>query len=156
MDLERNFTKTLTAAIGERVSDLYLLPREKEYQLFLLKAGQLELVAQYSLVAGQQLISYLKYQADMAVSEHRRPQTGAIRWPVPGQTPIDFRLSTVGDYRGRESLVIRFIYRLNDQYQMMLPEQWERLSTACRQRGKNDDDVPFGPAVKGSTRHYDD
>ena len=135
MDLERNFTKTLATAIDQRASDLYLLPRERAYQLLTLTSGKLELIAQYSLAAGQQLISYLKYQADMAVSEHRRPQTGALRWPHHQGAPIDLRLSTVGDYRGQESLVVRFIYRLTEQYQLMVPDQWTTLQAACQKRG---------------------
>lgn len=135
MDFERNFTATLETAIRQRVSDLYLLPKPDEYQLKALRAGQLTTLAHYSPAVGQQLISYLKYQADMAVSEHRRPQTGAWRWAKADGGLVDCRLSTVGDYRGRESLVLRLIYQLNDHYQLLDANQWSALEAACRQRG---------------------
>ena len=135
MDLERNFTRTLATVINQRASDLYLLPRVREYELLVLEAGELTRLAQYSLAEGQRLISYLKYQADMAVSEHRRPQTGSLRWPVANGSSLALRLSTGADYGGRESLVVRFIYQLSDHYRLLVPDQWESLTAGCRQRG---------------------
>lgn len=71
----------------------------------------------------------------MAVSEHRRPQLGAFKFTYAHQK-INLRLSSVGDYQGRESLVIRFIYPLNDiRFNFLVPHQWERLQQYRQQRG---------------------
>jgi len=53
-------------------------------------------------------MTYFKFHANMAVSERRRPQVGALTWPGP--VPVELRFSTVGDYANQESLVIRVIY----------------------------------------------
>ena len=94
------------------------------------------------------MMTYLKYQANMAVSEHRRPQSGAWRWQYRNQT-INIRLSTVGDFRGYESMVLRFIYPLQSlSYQMLKPEQWGKLKQMASQAGL----VLFaGPMGSGKT-----
>ena len=67
----KGFEKEIAVAIGRRAADLYILPYKKYYQLLITCQGQLELVKEVSPDYGQRLISFLKYQADMAVSEHR-------------------------------------------------------------------------------------
>ena len=131
----KGFEKEIAVAIGRRAADLYILPYKKYYQLLITCQGQLELVKEVSPDYGQRLISFLKYQADMAVSEHRRPQLGAMEWQR-GPEIVNLRLSSVGDYQGRESLVVRFIYHLSPaNYHLLFPDQWCMLKKLLKQRG---------------------
>ena len=130
-----SFEEELAGIVCKQPSDLYVLPHDKYYQLSLAIKGTLFSFKQVTRDYGQRFISYLKYCANMAVSEHRRPQLGAFKFTY-GQQKINLRLSTVGDYQGRESLVIRFIYPLNDiRFNFLVPNQWKILQKYCQQRG---------------------
>lgn len=59
---------------------------------------------------GEQLILYFKYLAAMDVSEKRRGQIGASQISREGRQQAKIRVSSVGDFRNRESLVIRFLH----------------------------------------------
>lgn len=131
----KGFEKEIAVAIGRRAADLYILPYRKYYRLLMTCQGQLQVIKEVSPDYGQRLISFLKYQADMAVSEHRRPQLGAMEWQH-GPEIVNLRLSSVGDYQGRESLVVRFIYHLSAaNYHILFPDQWQYLKGLLRQRG---------------------
>lgn len=124
--------------IADQCSDLYILPNENGYQLLAMLKGQTtwKSVQQVDAVRGQQIISFFKYRANMATSEHRRPQGGSWRWHSPHHQPVDLRLSTIGDFLSRESLVIRFIYQLDlHQYHVAFPDQWATLQQLTLQRG---------------------
>lgn len=130
-----NFEQELITIIQQRPSDLYLLPFKDYYRFSLAINGKTTTIKEVSGDEGQRFISYLKYRAEMAVSEHRRPQLGAFSLVVD-QQKINLRLSSVGDYQGRESLVIRFIYQLaTADFNFLVSGQWQQLKTCCRQRG---------------------
>ncbi len=129
------FEKDLNVIISRRIADLYVLPFKNYYRLMAAEQGQLKLFKEVPQDYGCRLITYLKYRADMAVSEHRRPQLGAMTWHC-GPEKVNLRLSSVGDYQGRESLVVRFIYQLtDDRYHLLFPEQWQELKTMLHRRG---------------------
>lgn len=107
--IQKMITELLAAARAKRVSDIYVLPQQTGYQIRLRQLGAVMTWRQVTAQLGRQLITYFKFQANMAVSENRRPQVGAMTWPGPPE-PLELRFSTVGDYVGRESLVIRVIY----------------------------------------------
>ncbi|MCD7119259.1 Flp pilus assembly complex ATPase component TadA [Limosilactobacillus agrestis] len=130
-----SFEEELTGIIRKQPSDLYILPHDRYYQLSLAIKGTLSPFKQVTYDYGQHFISYLKYCANMAVSEHRRPQLGAFKFTYSHQK-INLRLSSVGDYQGRESLVIRFIYPLNElNFNFLVPNQWRILQEYRHQRG---------------------
>ncbi|WP_076461264.1 competence type IV pilus ATPase ComGA [Limosilactobacillus caccae] len=131
----QQFEKELATVIAKRASDLYILPINDYYQLRLAIVGKEAVLKEVSAEYGERLISFLKYRADMAVSEHRRPQLGAITWDR-GAEKVNIRLSSVGDYQGRESMVVRFIYQLgNDGFNVLVPQQWTQLQQIVLQRG---------------------
>ena len=118
--------RLLIRAVQERATDIYFLPAKEQYHISF-KTQDNTVVDQLSSQEAHQLISYFKFQANMVMSEHRRPQTGALHWKLFNKE-VDIRLSTVGDYLGRESMVIRVIYSLNHaNYQVVSPPQWLRL-----------------------------
>ena len=55
------------------------------------------------------VISHFKFVAGMNVGEKRRSQLGSCDYEYD-QKMASLRLSTVGDYRGHESLVIRLLH----------------------------------------------
>ncbi len=142
------FEKELNVIINRQIADLYVLPFKNYYRLMVAEQGQLKLFKEVPQDYACRLIAYLKYRADMAVSEHRRPQLGALTWHC-GPEKVNLRLSSVGDYQGRESLVVRFIYQLtDDSYHLLFPEQWQELKTLLHRRGL----ILFaGPVGSGKT-----
>lgn len=131
----QQFEKELATVIAKKASDLYVLPVAQYYRLQVAVGGQLTTLKEVPRDYGERLIAFLKYRADMAVSEHRRPQLGAFTWQQ-GALAVNLRLSTVGDYQGRESLVIRFIYQLSQQeFNFIYPHQWRQMKDVIRKRG---------------------
>lgn len=96
-------------AIEHGSSDLYLIPKGDTYQLFNRQHNQRKFLADYPAQEATALISHFKFLAGMNLGEHRRSQQGACHYDCGKQT-ISLRLSTVGDYKGRESIVIRLLH----------------------------------------------
>lgn len=98
---------------------------------------------------GEQLILYFKYLADMDVSEKRRIQVGAsqVRQYQQGQAKV--RVSSVGDYRNRESLVIRFLHDdQNHAYYYFFPKQLVQIK---QELGRTGLFLFSGPTGSGKT-----
>ena len=68
-------------------------------------------IAERDSKRGQQEINYLKFMAGMNVAEHRRVQLGAF---YQKESAAFLRLSSVADFRGSESLVVRIIKGIPD------------------------------------------
>lgn len=145
------FRQLINNAIKTQSSDLFILPYQNHYRVLNCIHGEKRIVEELTMDSGRQLMAYLKYRGNMIVSEHRRPQVGALKWPVNNKK-IDLRLSTVGNYKGQESMVIRFIYSLQDiDYQVSRPEQWRTITELTQSRGL----ILFaGPMGSGKTTMY--
>ncbi|WP_412990045.1 competence type IV pilus ATPase ComGA [Pediococcus siamensis] len=135
MKLEDYILKFMSLCITRRATDLYILPKLEEYQVMYKKFNRCHLIEEVPQDVGEQLIAFFKFKADMALSEKRRPQTGAYFWHLKNQE-AHLRLSTVGDFLLRESMVIRFIYPIADeQIQHLDPKQWQQLIQLTHKRG---------------------
>ena len=123
-------------ALRQQATDIYLTPVGNEYGLRFNVCGRIVGQQSVGLADARRLINLLKYRANMALGERRRPQLGALTLRVGGE-PVFCRLSTVGDFRDRETLVIRVITRLRGELESryFLPHQLTRIRQACRQRG---------------------
>lgn len=148
MIIENYFSDLLSAAILKQSSDIYFLPKKDGYDVKLRFKNQVVISDRLSKLDGRKCLNYCKFQADMAISEHRRPQVGAMDWYVQNNC-YSLRLSTVGDFNAAESLVIRIIYPLNRINQStFLPEQLDQLVELTKQRGL----IAFaGPTGSGKT-----
>lgn len=82
----------------------------------------------------------------MNVGEKRRSQLGSCDYLVDGQV-TSLRLSTVGDYRGLESLVIRLLHDESRELHFWFDEI-ENLSSKCNRRGLY---LFSGPVGSGKT-----
>lgn len=90
-------------------SDVHILPQYENYEIYFRKNGQMERKYSLSFTEGERLILYFKYLANMDVGEKRRPQGGSLVYKIENGTNQDLRLSTITNYQGQESLVIRLL-----------------------------------------------
>lgn len=147
MNQESEFQMVLKKFIKQRASDLYFLPFGDRYRLVVAFGDCKEIIHSYSSDFIKTMITYLKFQADMSVSDHRRPQSGVLQMIVENKK-LNLRLSCVGNYNNRESLVVRIIYGVNSSFNLMDKGQWVTLSQMVKKRGM----VIFaGPTGSGKT-----
>ncbi|WP_143463269.1 competence type IV pilus ATPase ComGA [Levilactobacillus enshiensis] len=140
--------KLLAQAIEQQVSDIYIIPHQAGYQVRFRRLQLVSIWQTVPLAMGLQAMAYFKFHADMAVNERRRPQVGALTW-TRERVPVELRFSTVGDYAGQESLVIRVIYPYAaTQAAYLVPHQTTMLTKLARQRGLM---IFAGPTGAGKT-----
>lgn len=161
MDSQQVMQTIMSQAIDRQSSDIYFLPGDEEYAVNFSVGGCDVHYQKLNSKIAMECINYLKFQAHMHISEHRRPQLGAWQYQFGDQT-VSCRLSSVGDFRGKESLVIRLIYEIRQlsTQRYFVKDQWSQIKDCCRQRGL----VVFsGPTGSGKTtsmyqliRHYTD
>ncbi|MBF0786738.1 MULTISPECIES: competence type IV pilus ATPase ComGA [unclassified Streptococcus] len=133
-------------AVAKGVSDLYLLPREASYQVYERVLDTRSLIGEFDESTYAAIISHFKFVAGMNVGEKRRSQQGACDYDYKVGT-IALRLSTVGDYRGKESLVIRFLYDQQEELHFWF-DALDRVQDTIRGRGLY---LFSGPVGSGKT-----
>lgn len=122
----------LENALQVHAMDILLLPFGTLYRVKFFIIDQYVEQGELSVEEAQKIITFFKFKADMALSEHRRPQLGAWMY----QQKVYLRFSTVGDFLGRESLVIRLIYPLmENKINYLVKEQQSIFQTACQNKG---------------------
>ncbi|MHA8137967.1 competence type IV pilus ATPase ComGA [Lactobacillaceae bacterium Scapto_B20] len=148
MEIKNLINQLLINAYDQRIADIYILPFENQYLVKHHGHHQLLLINHLTKEQGLQVISYFKYHGNMLISDHRRPQLGAMKWSL-NERNCYLRFSTVGDFKGRETLVIRLIYPLVDQkISFFDPIQYDDLKQLTNQRGLI---VFAGPTGSGKT-----
>ena len=90
-------------------SDIHVLPEKANYKIYFRLNGRLEKQFTLSETEGYRLISYFKYLSNMDVGEKRRPQSGSLAYEIKSAKKQDLRLSTITNFLGQESLVIRLL-----------------------------------------------
>lgn len=148
LEIYRQANHYLNLAITHRSSDIFILPQKGRYVIQEQRGTRLETVGHLPFSEGQRLISYFKFHANMAITEQRRPQLGAMNYQFQKAT-LNLRLSTVGNYLNEESLVIRLIYPIAlIKQEFLFEEQINQLMTWQQQRGL----ILFaGPTGSGKT-----
>ncbi|WP_165005427.1 MULTISPECIES: competence type IV pilus ATPase ComGA [unclassified Enterococcus] len=115
MDIKELSDRLIDESFRNKVQDLYILPFEAGFQIYLRRGKKRTLVRSLSSEAGQQMISRFKYLGQMDIGEKRKAQLGSFTYYLPDRA-IRLRLSSVGDYRQRESLVIRLLYHVDESH----------------------------------------
>lgn len=133
-------------AVAKRVSDLYLLPKEARCQVYERVLDTRYLVSEFDEATYSAVIGHFKFLAGMNVGEKRRSQQGACDYDYETGT-IALRLSTVGDYRGKESLVIRLLYDQEEKLHFWF-DALESVQEAIKVRGLY---LFSGPVGSGKT-----
>lgn len=135
MAIEVKLNDIIQAAVSQRASDIYWLPTAEGYQILIQTTGSLRALAQMTTERAQQLMNHIKYRSNMAISDHRRPQLGAMTLILEKQT-LNLRISAVGDFLDRESLVVRLLYEGESQaLQYLIPRQRQQLSQLMHRTG---------------------
>ena len=130
----------------ERAQDIYFVPKENVYELYMRIGDERRFIRNYEFEELAAVISHFKFTAGMNVGEKRRSQLGSCDYQYSDRK-TSLRLSTVGDYRGYESLVIRLLHDEEAELKFwytQIPELKERF----KQRGLY---LFSGPVGSGKT-----
>lgn len=109
MTAETMVNNLLTEACTNKISDIYFLPRENFYHLEAQNSIQNYTVADLTTEETLMIMNYLKFNSGLDVSERRRSQKGSFNFIYQNRN-IFIRISSVGDFKNRESMVVRLIY----------------------------------------------
>ncbi len=149
MDISSYGKLLLRFGVQHRASDIYIFPQKKGYEVsFRYQLGKIR-YGKLPQEAGEKLILYFKYMADMDVAEKRRSQVGAGNRVVSGKKRR-LRFSTVGDFQHRESLVIRLLHDFTgeEDYLTFFPKQLVVIEEAVKKSGLY---LFSGPTGSGKT-----
>ena len=136
----------ITLAKKQGAQDIYFVPKEKIYELHMRVGDERHLINTYDFEKLGAVISHFKFIAGMNVGEKRRSQLGSCDYQH-GDKVSSLRLSTVGDYRGHESLVIRLLHDQEQELRFWFQDLIE-LEKGFRQRGLY---LFAGPVGSGKT-----
>ncbi|MBM7710404.1 competence type IV pilus ATPase ComGA [Enterococcus lemanii] len=115
MSIERLSNELILYGVEQKMQDLYIYFLNESASVYYRKDQKMvPFENELSVETAQQLIARFKYLGEMDVGEKRKAQLGAISYPLENRQQR-LRLSTVGDYRGKESLVIRFLHDLKNE-----------------------------------------
>lgn len=109
MTAETMVNNLLTEACTNKISDIYFLPRENFYHLEAQNSIQNYTVADLTTEETLMIMNYLKFNSGLDVSERRRSQKGSFNFIYQNRN-VFIRISSVGDFKNRESMVVRLIY----------------------------------------------
>ena len=138
--------KIIATAKEKKAQDIYFIPKEKSYELHMRVGDERCLVDSYEFDVLAAVISHFKFVAGMNVGEKRRSQLGSCDYQY-GEKKSSLRLSTVGDYRGHESLVIRLLHDEEQDLHFWFQDMNE-LGEQYRRRGLY---LFAGPVGSGKT-----
>jgi len=136
----------ITLAKKQGAQDIYFIPKEKIYELHMRVGDERHLINTYDFEKLGAVISHFKFIAGMNVGEKRRSQLGSCDYQH-GDKVSSLRLSTVGDYRGHESLVIRLLHDQEQELRFWFQDLIE-LEKGFRKRGLY---LFAGPVGSGKT-----
>jgi len=135
VSIEAQLSEIIQVAVDQQASDIYWLPTVSKYQILMQAAGELRTLMTIEIAIAQQLINHIKYRSNMAISDHRRPQLGAMSVTVAEEV-LNLRISAVGDFLGRESLVVRLLYQPRPtRLHYLIPSQRVKLEKLMSQTG---------------------
>lgn len=108
--IQEKAKQLIKKAVEVNAQDIYILPRKHGYEVYQRVKDERQFVDYFETDQMISLISHFKFVAGMNVGEKRRSQLGSCNYYFTDNDQISLRLSSVGDYCGRESLVIRLLY----------------------------------------------
>lgn len=134
----------LKTAIAQQANDVYILPiADAQYVIKCHVDGQLFELKNISEEDAQLMVSAIKYRAKMNISERRRPQLGRFQYD-----DVWIRVSTVGDFLNRETVVLRMIYQRQQQQKWLDAQQFEQMQASLPSAGLF---LISGPTGSGKT-----
>jgi competence protein ComGA len=148
LDIKKFSHELIKWGIEHQAQDLYILPKGEGMEVFFRYGKSKVIFKKLTLAQGEKLIFHFKFMGGMDVGERRKTQMGAATYEIQG-VKRRLRLSTVGDFRNRESLVIRFLHHFGEQTEnFFLPKQLQAIQTKSNKRGLY---LFSGPVGSGKT-----
>lgn len=148
MDIKEISDDLIKESYNNSVQDIYILPCYTGFKIYYRYSKNRTLQRELLQEIGQQLISRFKYLGKMDIGERRKAQLGSLTYPLKDRE-IRLRLSSVGDYLQRESLVIRLLYDLSEkQFRCFSSSDLKMISEQTRKRGLY---LFSGPVGSGKT-----
>lgn len=151
MEVKRWAEDLIISAKELGTSDIFISVKQDFYEVNFRTSKGLIKQEKLSLEFGQEVINYFKFIAQMDISEHRRPQVGSYIFKKDKES-IFLRFSVLGEFSGKESLVIRLITEINSNHYFFI-EQLDILMGAAIKRGLILTSGPTGSG-KTSTMYY--
>lgn len=136
----------IRSARKKGTQDIYFVPKLDAYELHMRVGDERCKIGCYDFEKFAAVISHFKFVAGMNVGEKRRSKLGSCDYAYDDQM-ASLRLSTVGDYRGHESLVIRLLHDEKQELHFWF-QDIEELGKQYRQRGLY---LFAGPVGSGKT-----
>ncbi|WP_099974507.1 competence type IV pilus ATPase ComGA [Lactobacillus terrae] len=99
----------LHKAMQDVVTDIYFIPKSDFYIIQARNQSSRQVISQLNSDMAQSLMNVLKFRGGLDIAEKRRPQKGSFVFESDTAN-VSIRISSIGDYKNRESLVIRLIY----------------------------------------------
>ena len=146
MGMKEIVNSLLEEAILAHTSDIFFLFKQERVVVNFRTNYGVEEQTNFTKNMGKEIINFFKYAAQMDISEHRRPQVGAMTYEYKG-ADYYLRLSSLGDFSDQESLVIRIIYQISDS-SYFFDQQLEFLKELSKKRGLI---ITSGPTGSGKT-----
>lgn len=136
MEVKKITQSLLERGVVKKASDLYLFPVANSYEISYRYHHEIECYKKIQSELAEKIVLYLKYLAGMDIAEKRKVQVGSATIQTKtGEFRI--RLSSVGDYLNRETIVIRFLQSAEEtrNYHYVLPNQYELLKKSVTKKG---------------------
>ncbi|MGO3731845.1 MAG: competence type IV pilus ATPase ComGA [Vagococcus sp.] len=136
MSTKKESVSLLKTGYRVKASDMYIFPNKDGYTISYRQHHDIDNYKVISKDDGEKLILCYKYLAGMDVSEKRKVQMGGATLHIGG-VERRVRMSTVGDFLNRETLVIRFLYKIGNESELkiMFPNQLEVLKHRVNKAG---------------------
>ncbi|MEG2707646.1 MAG: competence type IV pilus ATPase ComGA [Vagococcus sp.] len=136
MEVKKIAQALLQKGFVTQASDLYVFPHGSSYDLSYRYHHEVETYKQVDKQIGEKLILYLKYLGGMDIAEKRKAQVGSATVSLSNRSGR-VRLSSVGDYMNRETLVVRFLHHSQKEtaHHYVFPEQSQLLVSGVKKQG---------------------
>lgn len=135
MTMKKLAMTLLDYGFSNQMSDLYILPKPSHYELSFRHHHDIHRYSQLSHKTAEQLILYFKYLAGMDIAEKRKVQMGGTTIKRKKER-VRIRLSVVGDFLNRETLVIRFLYPMSSKtLHFINPKQLDSINQQITRNG---------------------
>lgn len=123
----------LSQALKFNASDIHIHPFKDRYLLRLRVHGTLIPLRYLPRETAEKLVSFLKFQAALDISEKRKPQSGSYEKELTSEK-VALRLSTIPNKDFQESLVIRIFRYKNPipfRKSSLFPHLTEQIIQQC-------------------------
>lgn len=126
--IEQFSEKMIVSAMEKYVSDIHISAYQNVYRIYFRYLGELVLIKTIPFLQGERVVAYFKYITNMDVGEKRKPQSGSCHKTIQ-KNFIELRTSTISNYKGHESLVIRLLKmkRENRQLTHFFPSELQKM-----------------------------